>query len=282
VAALWVLDACAALDWSETACAPPPPEGEAPPPPARDEGPEIEIEVVGGPLAAPAAGAASPAQAARAEASEDARAAELREEIADKRRRLAELDHYSLLGVETTASVAVLKRAYLKAAKRFHPDALSRLGLDDLKREANELFAAITRAHEVLSDADRRREYDAALEGHVQVDADRVAQAESLYRKAELMMRAGQFTGALDLVQAAVTLWPEDAAYQGALGWCLYKKVPPDEARAREHLEKAVALDAQDAVAHLRLAIVLKAAGDSAAAARLTARARQLDPKARA
>jgi hypothetical protein len=279
LAALWVLDACAALDWSETASAPVEAAPVAPPP--RDEGPEIEIEVLGG-APVPAAAGSAAVRAARDEASEDARAAELRAEIAEKRRGLAELDHYSLLGIEATAPVAALKRAYLKAAKRFHPDALSRLGLEDLKRDANELFAAITRAHEVLSDPERRREYDAALAGHVQIDADRVAQAESLYRKAELMMRAGQFAGALDLAQGAVTLWPEDAAYQGALGWCLYKKLPPDEARARTHLEKAVALDPLDAVAQLRLAIVLKSAGDVSGAAALTARARQLNPNARA
>jgi len=281
VAALWVLEVCGALEWSDVACAPAAAPAEAGAPP-RDEGPEIEIEVVGGAPAPRAAAEAGGDRAARDEASEDARAAELRAEITDKRKRLAELDHYSLLGIERNAPAGQLKRAYLKAAKRFHPDALSRLGLEDLKRDANELFAAITRAHEVLSDAERRREYDAALEGHGQVDADRVAQAESAYRKAEMMMRAGQFAGALDLAQAAVTLWPEDAAYQGALGWCLYKKTPPDEARARQHLEKAVALDPQDAVAHLRLGIVLKSIGDAAGAARATARARQLDPKARA
>jgi curved DNA-binding protein CbpA len=175
-----------------------------------------------------------------------------------------------------------VKRAYLKAAKRFHPDALSRLGLEALKREANELFAAITRAHEVLSDAARRREYDAALAGHVQVDADRVAQAETLYRKAELLMRAGQFQAALEFAQGAVGLWSEDSAYQGALGWCLFKKTPPEPERAREHLERAVALEPRDAVAHLRLGVVLRAAGDAAGATRATTRGRDLDPKARA
>jgi tetratricopeptide (TPR) repeat protein len=280
IEALWILDVSGALVWSETAAAPAAAEGTD----AQSQvpaGPEIEIEVVGGP-ARDARPAAAAARAARAEAAEDSRAAELRAEIADKRGRLGELDHYALLGVARNVSAGDLKRAYLKAAKRFHPDALSRLGLEDLKRDANELFAAITRAHDVLSDAERRGEYDAGLAGHVQVDGDRVAQAEGLYRRAEMMMRAGQFAGALDLVQGAVNLWPEDPAYQGALGWCLYKKSPPDEARAREHLEKAVALDPKEAVAHLRLGIVLKAMGDAAGAARATGRARQLDPKAKA
>jgi hypothetical protein len=281
IEALWILEVCGALAWSETAAAA---AGEEPAEvaPQVPAGPEIEIEVVGGPAAGARPGAAAEVRAAQSDAAEDQKAAELRAEIAAKRARLAELDHYELLGVAKNVVPGELKRAYLKSAKRFHPDALSRLGLEELKRDANELFAAITRAHEVLSDPERRREYDAGLAGHVQVDADRVAQAESLYRRGELMMRAGQFGGALDLVQGAVNLWPEDSAYQGALGWCLYKKSPPDEARAREHLEKAVALDPKDAVAHLRLGIVLKAAGDAAGAARATGRARQLDPKAKA
>ena len=282
IEALWLLDASGALVWNEAALPAAGEGADADAAPQAPAGPEIEIEVVGGPAPGVRRGAVTEAPPARSEAAEDGRAAELRAEIADKRSRLGELDHYALLGVARGVAQAELKRAYLKSAKRFHPDALSRLGLEDLKREANELFAAITRAHEVLSDPERRGEYDAGLAGHVQVDADRVAQAESLYRRAELMMRAGQFAGALDLVQAAVNLWPEDSAYQGALGWCLYKKSPPDEARAREHLEQATTLDPKDAVAHLRLGIVLKAMGDAAGAARATGRARQLDPKAKA
>jgi DnaJ-domain-containing protein 1 len=286
IAALWVLDACGALVWSEKPAPAPGAEGEADAaaaPPAAPREPEIEIEVVGSRARAHGmAGAPAPAaRAARAPGAADARASGLRAEIEEKRSRLDEFDHYALLDIERTAGAAEVKRAYLKAAKRFHPDALSRLGLGGLKRQANELFAAITRAHETLSDAGRRREYDAALAGHVQVDADRLAQAETLYRKAEMLMRAGQFGPAVDLAQGAVALWPEDPAYQSALGWCLYKRQPPDEARAAEHLEKALALDPGDAVNHLRLGIVLKARGDAAGAARATARGKQLDPRAK-
>ena len=288
IAALWVLDACGALAWSDA------PSGAAAESaaesggtaaggatPANDE-PLIESEGTHRPArAADAEAEAAATRAARA-ATDDALAAALEAEIADRRSRLGELDHYALLGVARGAKAADVKRAYLKAAKRFHPDALSRLGLEALKRDANELFAAITRAHEVLSDPTRRRDYDASLDGHVQIDADRVAQAEVLYRKADLLMRAGQFQQALELAQGAVALWAEDAAYQGAYGWCLFKKNPPDPARALEHLQRAVALDPRDAVAHLRLGIVLREAGDAPGAARAAAQARALDPKARA
>jgi tetratricopeptide (TPR) repeat protein len=281
IAALWLLDVAGGLAWRDApAVAETTAKGDEPAPPPVSSEPEIEIEVVGRPTPGGRGPGGAPTEVKAA--ADDARSAALRTEIAEKRSRLGELDHYGLLGVERNASPAILKRAYLTAAKRFHPDALSRLGLEDLKRDANEIFAAITRAHEVLSDPARRRDYDAGLDGHVQVDADRVAQAEGLYRRAEMMMRAGQFAGALELAEGAVRLWPEDSAYQGALGWCLYKKNPPDEARAREHLEKALALDPRDAVVHLRLGIVLKALGDAAGAARASARGKQLDPTARA
>ena len=96
-------------------------------------------------------------------------------------RRMA--THYALLGellgVERDATPAQIKRSYIQAAKRLHPDALSRLGLAELKTEANEVFAEIAKAQATLLDVDRRRSYDASLDGHSDVDANQVAQAKS-------------------------------------------------------------------------------------------------------
>ena len=277
IGALWVLDVSGGIVWNDTAVASETAESAAAP--GGPAGPEIEIEIVGGGIVRESV--ASEARAAKADAADDARAAELRAEILAKRANLAELTHYALLGIEPKAGPADLKRAYLKAAKRFHPDALARLGLEELKKDANDIFAAITRANEVLSDAQRRRDYDAELAGEKHIDADRVAQAESLYRKADMMMRAGQFGPALEFAQGAVNLWPEDPAYQGALGWCLFRKNPPEEERARTHLEKSLELEDNDAVVHLRLGIVLKALGDAAGSAREASRGKALDPKAK-
>jgi tetratricopeptide (TPR) repeat protein len=157
-----------------------------------------------------------------------------------------------------------------------HPDALSRIGLEDVKRQANEVFAEISKAHATLSDVEERRSYDASLEGHSSVDANQLAQAEALYRKGEVLLRAGNFLGALEFLQASVGLWPEEADYQSAYGWALHRKNPPQTELAREHLEKAIALNAKDAETHRRLGLVLKALGEEQAAAEALARARKL------
>jgi Flp pilus assembly protein TadD len=95
-------------------------------------------------------------------------------------------------------------------------------------------------------------------------------------RRVSVGRRAGNFGGALDFLEAAVRLWPEESEYQSACGWALHRKNPPESERAREHLEKAVALRGEDAEAHHRLGLVLKALGEEEAAKSALARAREL------
>src|SRR4029453_2490224 len=64
-------------------------------------------------------------------------------------------DLYATLGVSRTASTDEINKAYRKLARVHHPDA----NPDDPKAE--ERFKEISHAHDVLSDADKRREYDA-------------------------------------------------------------------------------------------------------------------------
>ena len=67
-------------------------------------------------------------------------------------------DLYATLGVSRTASADEIKKAYRKLARVNHPDA----NPDDPKAE--ERFKEISHAHDVLSDPDKRREYDARLQ----------------------------------------------------------------------------------------------------------------------
>ena len=65
-----------------------------------------------------------------------------------------EKDYYAILGVSKSASKEDIKKAYRKLAQRYHPDA----NKDDPSSEAR--FKEISEAHAVLSNDERRREYD--------------------------------------------------------------------------------------------------------------------------
>lgn len=67
---------------------------------------------------------------------------------------MAKRDYYDILGVKKTASEAELKKAYRKLALQFHPDR------NKGDRSAEEKFKEINEAYAVLSDKDKRAQYD--------------------------------------------------------------------------------------------------------------------------
>ncbi|MGN8630098.1 molecular chaperone DnaJ [Blautia sp. HCP3S3_G3] len=68
--------------------------------------------------------------------------------MADKR------DYYEVLGVSKTADDAELKKAYRKLAKKYHPD------VNPGDKDAEAKFKEATEAYTILSDPDKRKQYD--------------------------------------------------------------------------------------------------------------------------
>lgn len=67
---------------------------------------------------------------------------------------MAGKDFYGALGVKKDATTEEIKKAYRKLARKYHPD------VNPGNKEAEERFKTISEAHDVLSDADKRKIYD--------------------------------------------------------------------------------------------------------------------------
>src|SRR5215510_11556363 len=63
-------------------------------------------------------------------------------------------DYYATLGVAETASATDIKKAYRRLAKEYHPDATG----GDRKKESR--FKDVSEAYSVLSDTEKRSQYD--------------------------------------------------------------------------------------------------------------------------
>ncbi|MCH8029663.1 MAG: DnaJ domain-containing protein, partial [Candidatus Dadabacteria bacterium] len=63
-------------------------------------------------------------------------------------------DYYDILGVSRTVSKEDIKKAYRKLARQYHPD------LNPENKEAEEKFKEASEAYDVLSDIEKKNQYD--------------------------------------------------------------------------------------------------------------------------
>ncbi|KFD61432.1 hypothetical protein M514_05995 [Trichuris suis] len=69
-------------------------------------------------------------------------------------------DYYKILGVKRNADKATIIKAYRKLAQKWHPDNFDK----DEKKKAEERFIDIAAAKEVLTDPDKRAQYDSGVD----------------------------------------------------------------------------------------------------------------------
>jgi len=67
---------------------------------------------------------------------------------------MSKRDYYEALGIERGASAEEIKKAYRRLAKQYHPD----FNKDD--NETEKKFREIKEAYDVLSDPQKREQYD--------------------------------------------------------------------------------------------------------------------------
>lgn len=71
-------------------------------------------------------------------------------------------DLYKILGVMREATKEEIKKKYREYAKKYHPDKFSQAS-DEEKKKAEKIFREINEAYSILSDDEKRKEYDKEL-----------------------------------------------------------------------------------------------------------------------
>jgi len=83
-------------------------------------------------------------------------------EILSLDRILGGLNHFEVLGLSPGASNAQVKKAYHEASRRYHPDRYFQKNLGSFRARIERIFKRISEANAVLTDPQRRKEYEQA------------------------------------------------------------------------------------------------------------------------
>ena len=225
-----------------------PPDGSRLTPPASDQASQADDELT--------------AEEEAAMAAESSLAAESRKHILAMRRRLRTADYFTFLGVPRNADARAVKQAYRRLSKEFHPDRYYGRDTGPFGPFLAEIFEALTRAFDTLSDDKGRSEYIARLTGSAHSARTR-PQTQAEYA-AELFERAcqqetrGDKARALELFAAAIRIDAQPRYWRRA---ALCALAAHRLIEAEEYSSKAANLDPNDPSVLRLLANVYRALG---------------------
>jgi curved DNA-binding protein CbpA len=190
----------------------------------------------------PPTAAASPPPVAPAAPPDDAFRAELR-----KRAEASRDSYYDVLGVPPDSPTTAVAAAYFQLAKRWHPD---RLGPDyaDVRDLATKVFARMSEAHQVLSDPERRKQYDELVKtgegaAQEQEEIQKVLRAATNFQKAQVFLRRNNLAGAEEAARAALADAPDQADHIAMVAWIEASKPNANQEAQLKELNRAARME---------------------------------------
>lgn len=203
--------------------------------------------------------------------------------------------HYELLGVQKGADVPTVRTQFRALARTFHVDRFTRYGLPaETIKIVQEVFIAINRAHDVLTDPEKRREYDAHLELAARgqrvgpsagsPDMGAIFRSETLVRDGVMLLRNGNAAAAKPKFEEALEASAGDVVARAGLAFSefllLHSGGALQEAdKARVRLEEIVADQPARDEPYLYLGRVHRTRGDVNKAMALFKRALDVNPR---
>lgn len=192
-----------------------------------------------------------------------------RERIVAEAEELLNGDYYALLGVASTAPPATIQAAFLGRAKEWHPDKLE-AELSDMKDLVTKVFSRMTEAHQMLTQPERRSEYDRVRAGGASADDEhaevqRILRAAATFQKAQVLVKRREWQQATETAKNAHEGDPEQAEYEALYVWLLSRQIQGgDKSSFRsfiDRLSRAIKKQPNNVNVRLYRARVLKEAG---------------------
>jgi len=184
------------------------------------------------------------------------------------RKNLRQKNYFEILDVEEDTASNDVKKTYMKLVKQCHPDTLPS-DRKEVRLLADEIFTMLTKAHDVLSDRRKRREYVETLKSGGEGDAtDEVAMvmaAEDLYRNGMSAVRRKDFEAAKHSFQEAIKLNPQEGEYYIHMGWAHFNMSPNDiltRQEAMKMIENGIELSPKFSDGYFYKASLYKAQND--------------------
>ena len=170
-----------------------------------------------------------------------------------------EMDYYELFNLKNTAAFNEIKDVYYQYAKKFHPDRLGEAPDPDLKEKANFVFARINKAFEILSNEEKRREYDTKgykeIQNTEKTSENLIEKANLYYRKAKTLYSQQRFREAASLMEEVVRNDPNKAAYYLLLGLS-QSNIPNLRRFAEKSFQKVIEMEPWNAEPYAALGLL--------------------------
>ncbi|HZS36531.1 MAG TPA: DUF4388 domain-containing protein [Polyangia bacterium] len=191
---------------------------------------------------------------------------------------------FEVLGLPEDATSEAVKTAYFDAAKRYHPDRLSSMGLESLRGDVEKIFRRVGEAYGTLFDDKRRAEYKVTLgkPGHdpaAHAKALKMLEAEMAMRRGEVLLRKGDYAGAIRELEQAVAGNPQEGEHLAYLTWARLGAGQITHADAKPQFQQATRLSPKCARAFYFLGVCLKEENDVDRAYAQFRKAHELDQR---
>ncbi|MEW6774976.1 MAG: DUF4388 domain-containing protein [Bdellovibrionota bacterium] len=176
----------------------------------------------------------------------------IREVILENYLRVSSFNYFQVLGVKSDASEDLIRKQYEKLSRKYHPDNYKQVNLGPLASKLEEIYLKIELAYRTLTSSQGRAEYEAFLKKSEQLVLGNLSAslgAEMEFCRGRDLLEAGDYEAAADALRMAVEQNPLEAEYRTLFGVSLFRLDPRRAMEARSHINRALSIDPNNALA---------------------------------